>query len=108
MPGERRRGRGGGPKHLGDVIDGLVSRGRKGRWPREVRARKKWGEVVGPEVEEQTAVESLKRGVLKVRVGSSALLAELDGFYKKELILAMASGERPVAVRDIKFVLSER
>ena len=41
-----------------------------------------------------------------MRVNSSALLAELDGIYKRDLVAALAEGEDPVAVRTIDFELA--
>jgi predicted nucleic acid-binding Zn ribbon protein len=70
------------------------------------RVRRKWEEVVGADLARRTAVVSFRRRVLRVRVESSALLAELAGVYRKELVSAMAEGEEPVAVRTIDFELA--
>jgi predicted nucleic acid-binding Zn ribbon protein len=93
------------PEGLGDILGREVKRvtGEK----RDVeRARAKWIEVVGPALAPQTAVVAYRANVLRVRVESSALMQELAGIYKKELIAAMASGADPVAVRTIEFELA--
>jgi hypothetical protein len=45
--------------------------------------------------------------MLTVEVDSSALLAELSGLRRAELVRRLAGEPEPLGVRDVKFVLSE-
>ena len=100
MAAARRRD----PEGIGDILKREVV---PKRWRLEgERARRKWSAVVGPDIASRTVVVSFRRKVLRVQVDSSALLAELDGIYKKELISALAEGDDPVMVRTIGFQLA--
>lgn len=98
--GRKARGRD-GPELLGEIL----GRGPTRRPGIEARASAKWAEIAGAEIASRTAVTSFRRNVLRVRVDSSVLLAELDGIYKKDLIAAMAEGTHPLPVRTIEFEL---
>ncbi|MHC4505186.1 MAG: DciA family protein [Planctomycetota bacterium] len=100
--GKRRTG----PEGLGDILKREIRPKVRRRRRDEDRARHKWTAVIGDELASRTAVVSFRRKVLRVQVDSSALLAELDGIYKKELISALAEGEDPVMVRTIEFQLA--
>lgn len=100
--GKRRAG----PEAIGDILKREVRPKVRRRRRDEDRARRKWPQVVGADLASRTAVMSFRRKVLRVQVDSSALLAELDGIYKKELISALAEGEDPVMVRTIEFQLA--
>jgi predicted nucleic acid-binding Zn ribbon protein len=90
---------------VGDLARAIV-RGESSRGARAVRAAgQKWSEVVGPEIAAHTSVLGLERRALRVGVDSSALLAELAGFYRAGLLEALQSGERPLAVTDVRFEL---
>lgn len=103
-----RRGRDGlqGIEGLGEVLKREIMRGARRRRRVEAKVRAKWDEVVGEEIARRTVPVSFRGHVLRVRVESSALLAELSGIYKKELVTAMAEGENPVSVRTIEFELA--
>ena len=90
---------------LGDILGREIRKEARQRRRVDEQVRVKWEEVVGPELAARTVVVSFTRHVLRVRVESSALLAELSGIYKKELIATMAEGENPVSVRTIEFEL---
>jgi predicted nucleic acid-binding Zn ribbon protein len=100
--GKRRTG----PEGIGDILKREIRPKVRRRRRDEDRARHKWTEVIGEELASRTSVVSFRRKVLRVQVDSSALLAELDGIYKKELISALAEGEDPVMVRTIEFQLA--
>ena len=93
------------PEGLGDILGREVKRATGEKKGLDL-AREKWKSVVGPGLAPKTAVVSLKAHVLRVRVESSALLQELAGIYKRELIAAMATGENPVSLRNIEFELA--
>lgn len=90
---------------LGDILGREIRREARQRRRVDEQVRVKWEETVGPEIAARTAVVSFTRHVLRIRVESSALLAELSGIYKKELVAAMAEGGNPVSLRTIEFEL---
>jgi predicted nucleic acid-binding Zn ribbon protein len=71
------------------------------------RARRKWTEVAGEEAATHSWPRSVRRGVLTVEVESSALLAELAGYRKAEILRGLTAGEDALGVRDLKFRLAE-
>ena len=102
----RGRSRAAGPEGIGDILKRTLGAGAKRELGASARARRRWADVAGEEIGARTSVVSFRRGVLRVRVESSPLLAELDGIYKKELIAALAEGGEPLAVRTIEFELA--
>jgi len=105
--GKRRDARAGGdgPEPIGDLVKKIVKgSARRGARTRE-EAEAKWVEVVGPEIAARTSVTGYDRRVLRIGVESSALLAELAGFYKEGLLESLQSGERPLPVVDVRFEL---
>ena len=71
------------------------------------RAGRKWERVAGRRLAAASRPRSLRRGVLTVEVDSSALLAELGGFRRQELLRGLVAGPEPLGVREVKFVLAE-
>ena len=110
MSGERRRP-GGGPEGtpgiegIGRILQREIIREAKRRRRVDAKVRVKWEEVVGEEIARRTAPVSFRGHVLRVRVESSALLGELSGIYRKEIVAAMAEGDNAVSVRTIEFEL---
>ena len=106
MASRGKRGRAGGPEGLDDILGRVITSQKKRGWNVDDNVRRKWAEVAGSEIAARTSVVSFKRKVLRVRVDSSALLAELEGVYRKHLLISLAEGEDPVYVRNLSFELS--
>jgi len=99
------RAGGDGPEPIGDLVKKIVKGGaRRGARTRE-EVEAKWSEVVGPEIAARSRVTGYERRVLRIAVESSALLAELAGFYKEGILESLQSGERPLPVVDVRFEL---
>lgn len=94
------------PSSLSDILNCGLIKDIKKKATVDEKVRKKWSEVVGDNIASMSRVVLFSRGVLQVEVNSSALLSELDGIYKKELILSLGEGEDPVDVNHITFKLS--
>lgn len=94
-------------ERLGDILDGAVVKPAKRARSVMARARRKWVRAAGEELAAHSWPRSARRGVLTVEVDSSALLAELAGYRRAELVHKLAAEPDPVGVRDIKFVLAE-
>ena len=66
-----------------------------------------WCDIVGPEIARHTRLARIIRGgVLRVEVDSSALLGELGGFRKGELLRGLQERVRRKHIEDIRFKLS--
>jgi len=96
-----------GAERLGDILDGAVVRPAKRARSMMTRVRRKWVRAAGEDLAAHCWPRSVRRGVLKVEVDSSALLAELAGYRATELVHKLAAEPDPVGVRDIRFVLAE-
>jgi hypothetical protein len=71
----------------------------KGR--RELEAA--WVAAVGDSLAGQTRVAGLRRGVLRVSVAHSALLEELAGYRRAELLRAVQATGAALGVKDLRF-----
>ena len=95
------------PERLGDVLLRAVVRPARRNRSLLGRAVRKWELVAGGQVVAHSRPRALRRGLLTVEVDSSALLAELSGLRRAELVRRLAGEPEPLGVRDVKFVLSE-
>jgi len=100
-------GAAGGPERLGDVLARAVVRPARRSRALLARAERKWAAVIGAELSAHSRPRSLRRGLLTVEVDSSALLAELGGYRRRELTHRLAAEPEPLGVREIRFVLAE-
>lgn len=91
---------------IGDVLKREIIKGARRRRAVDAKVRAKWDEVVGEEIARRTSPISFRAHVLRIRVESSALLGELSGIYKRELLSTMAEGDNAVSVRTIEFELA--
>jgi len=65
-----------------------------------------WVEAAGPEAALHTRItRTIRRGVLNVEVDSSALLAELSGFRKPEILAVLRERFKREYIEDIRFKL---
>ena len=105
--GEHRDARRGGddPEPIGDLVKKIVKGSARRGARTRAEAQAKWAEVVGPEIAAHTRVTGYERRVLRIGVDSSALLAELAGFYKEGILESLQSGERPLPAVDVRFEL---
>lgn len=90
---------------LGDALARVLSKKGLREGLRLEGVRQKWRQAVGEDLAARTRVVSFQRGVLRVEVQSSALLQELASIYKEGLTRSLATGDSPLAVRDIHFRL---
>jgi hypothetical protein len=64
-----------------------------------------WARAVGEELAAQTHPSRLSRGELVVDVGNSALLHELEGFRKQELLDQVLATDDSGRIRGLRFRL---
>lgn len=92
-----------GPRPLSDALGELFA----ARGFSRLRARKEledaWNSAVGEPACRQTRLGEVRRGVLNVTVGHSALLEELVSFRKPALLAALRGAVSGTVVHDIRF-----
>ena len=91
---------------ISEAIDSFMNQSGLTRKMRHDSLGRAWCEILGDDLAEHTRLSrKIQRGVLKVEVDSSALLAELSGLRKAEIIRKLNEQVKSVYVEDIKFRL---
>src|SRR5579884_1303233 len=75
-----------GPENLAEVLSRLFTARGWGRQQDRLQLERAWAAAAGPDVEAQTRVNGLRRGVLEVVVANAVLLQELAHFHKRQLL----------------------
>lgn len=92
-----------GPRPIAESLSELIAlRG----WARSAANEdldRLWKEVAGEGIAARTRVGAIKRGVLQVLVDNSALLAELAGFRRDELLQALIERAPELQLKGLKF-----
>ena len=96
---ERRK-----PRALGDVVREFLEVSGLSRRAELAHIEMAWRKVGGPDVATRTRLLGVNRYVVTIEVGSPALLAELSGFRKRDLVARLAVELPGQLVKDIKFV----
>lgn len=90
------RKRAGGAKALSDVLGSLLQKSETGRQVAIEQCRAAWRKAVGQEIASQTRVVAFSRKVLTVEVDTAPLLAELNTFYREELLASLRAEPGPL------------
>ena len=96
-------GRGGPPEALGKILE-RVMRGARPRRRRNAVADA-WRDAGGADLAETTRPATLRQGVLMVEVRSAALLHELAGFRKEDLLARLLAADSSGRVTGLEFRL---
>lgn len=64
-----------------------------------------WDELTAEFATSKMQVKSLKNGVFEVNISNSALLYQLNSYYKNEILQTLQTHHKHLKVRDIKFRL---
>ena len=75
------------------------------RRKRRDRILETWAFVAGPELAAETRPATLRAGVLTIEVRSTALLHELDGFRRDELLELVLARDTTGRVTGLRFRL---
>lgn len=67
-----------------------------------------WKQIAGERVSSRSHVRKLKNGILEIAVRNGAILEELNGFLKPELLAAIQQAHPTPVIRDLKFVQTRR
>ena len=103
LPGPLRRGA--GAKAAGDILKDLLRRKKFYQKGRHSSLASAWAELVGTSIAHQSRVRAFEGGQLTVEVYSPALLHELNGFMKSQLLCGLQGSEAGRDVVRIKFRL---
>ena len=94
---------------ISEAIDSFMKQSGLTRKMRHDLLGRAWCEIIGVDQADHTRLSrKIERGVLKVEVDSSALLAELSGLRKAEIIQKLNEQVKSVYIEDIKFRLGSR
>lgn len=66
-----------------------------------------WAQISGPLIARRARVRNLSDGVLRVRVESAAMKAELQSFRGRELLGKMQALVPEVGLREIRFLIED-
>lgn len=95
----------GGPQPISVALAELIARRGWARATADDDLSRVWAEVAGERVAKRTRVGRIKRRVLHVAVESSALLGELAGFRKDDLLARLNERRPELGLEDLKFRL---
>ncbi|WP_197489354.1 DUF721 domain-containing protein [Planctomyces sp. SH-PL14] len=91
------------PQDIGAILTRLFALRGYGRIQGDRQLQEAWQTVAGPELSRGTRATAIKNGVLHVGVSNAALLSELVGFHRTELLAKLKTDFPHLKVRDIKF-----
>lgn len=94
-------------EHLGGILKESLKKNRIAVILEDRKLRDLWDKAAGPQIAAQTRPESIKRGVLYIKVFSPVWLQEL-GYLREELLAKIVSSSGDTAVKNIHFSLGER
>ena len=92
-----------GPELLGEILSRLFTARGWGRRQDRLHLERAWAEAAGPALAAETRALGLRRGVLEVEVGSSALLQELAHFHKRRLLEELRRRLPGSRLNDLRF-----
>ena len=94
-----------GPLHVSKALSELIALRGFARVQGDAQLQADWDRAAGAEVAPHTRVAGISRGTLQVMVANPALLAELNGFHKATILLALQQTRPEYKVKQLKFKL---
>ena len=92
-----------GPRPLADVLGKVLAKYDIAGTTARLDLERGWLAAIGPELAPRARVGALRRGTLEVHVDSSALLQELAGYRKEELLATLRANLRHSVVTALRF-----
>jgi hypothetical protein len=102
----RRRARQIKPEMLGEILGKILKKRNIPHTSTDRRLLAIWRNAVGPQIASQTYPDSLKRGVLFVRVSAPVWMHQLQ-FMKEEILSKLNELSSPEEVRNLRFSIGE-
>ena len=98
--------RGGEPRKIRGVVRSAMRQAPLAQRAKRERVGRAWAAAAGEEIAAHTSPRDFRRGVLRIGVDSSTLLAELVSFHRERLLEALTENEEGLVVREIRFELA--
>ena len=102
----RKRARQIKPEMLGEILGQILKKRNIPHTPTDRRLLDTWRRAVGPQIAAQTHPETLKRGVLFVRVSAPVWMHQLQ-FMKEEILGRISELSGMEEVRNLRFSIGE-
>jgi hypothetical protein len=102
----RRRARQPKPEMLGEILGKILKKRNIPHTPTDRRLLDVWRRAVGPQIAAQTHPDTLKRGVLFVRVSAPVWMHQLQ-FMKEEILERVKELSGPEGIRSLRFCIGE-
>lgn len=94
------------PEMLGDVLRKILKKRNIPHTATDRRLLGLWRKAVGPQIAAQTHPDTLKRGVLFVRVSAPVWMHQLT-FMREEILARIQELTAPEEVRNLRFTIGE-
>ncbi len=94
-----------GPLHVSRALTELIALRGFARSQGDAQLQTAWDQAVGAEIAAHTRVGELNRGTLQIMVANPALLAELNGFHKGNILEALKAARPEYKFKQLKFKL---
>lgn len=92
-----------GPENIADILGRLFTSRGWGRKNDRVRLESAWADAAGAELQKDTRVAGIRRGVLEIEVKNAVLMQELAQFHKRGLLTKLRTALPGVTLTDLKF-----
>jgi hypothetical protein len=93
------------PLHVSLALTELIALRGFARSQGDAQLQSVWDQAVGAEIAAHTLVGELNRGTLQVMVANPALLAELNGFHKTNILQTLKDARPEYKFKQLKFKL---
>src|SRR5512138_3098007 len=94
------------PEMLGDVLRKILKKRNIPHTSTDRRLLEIWRKAVGPQIAAQTHPDTLKRGVLFVRVSAPVWMHQLS-FMREEILARLRELTAPDEVGNLRFTIGE-
>lgn len=94
-----------GPLHVSLALTEFIALRGFARSQGDAQLQAIWDQAAGPEIAAYTRVGELSRGTLQVMVANPALLAELNGFHKTNLLQTLKTARPEYKFKQLRFKL---
>ncbi|MDA8126865.1 MAG: DUF721 domain-containing protein [Deltaproteobacteria bacterium] len=94
------------PTTLGEILQKILKKRNIPHTPTDRQLIERWRRAVGPRISANTYPDSLKRGVLFVRVSAAVWMHQLQ-FLKEEILAKLNEAKGPEEIRSLHFAIGE-
>ncbi|MFH1422318.1 MAG: DUF721 domain-containing protein [Planctomycetota bacterium] len=84
---------------IGEAVDKYLKKSGYKKLLKHEEIWRKWSEIIGEDIAEQTKISRFSKGVLTIDVNSSALMFEMKSFLSKSVIVKLSEKIKKPIVR---------